>query len=125
MREPDETKSLPALVADLGERGVSLPKTEATRAIDTDAQSHVQHSVDAVLASAEREHRNTVEPLYEGHSEYGTPSSLRTQKTRVFMKWVAKKLAMKWQKPYSEVIGWVQARMSFAILGVWSGASEE
>ena len=25
------------------------------------------------------------------------------------------KLAMKWQNPYSEVMGWVQARMSFAV----------
>ena len=71
MREPDEMKNLSALVADLGVRGVWLPKTdhEAIRAIDTDAQSHVQHSVDPLLASADREKRKTVEPLYEGHSE--------------------------------------------------------
>ena len=51
MRESDETKNLPALVAYLGVRGVWLPKTEAICAIDTDTQSHVQNSVDAVLDS--------------------------------------------------------------------------
>lgn len=29
----------------------------------------------------------------------------------MFMKRVAGKLAMKWQKPYSEVMGWVQVQM--------------
>ena len=38
------------------------------------------------------------------------------QEARVFMKQVAGKLAIKWQRSYSEVMGWVQARMSFAIL---------
>ena len=38
------------------------------------------------------------------------------REARVFMKRVAEKLAIKWQRSYSEVMGWVQARMSFAIL---------
>ena len=41
VKEPDETRNLPALVADLGVRRVWQPQTEAffdIRVIDTDAQ---------------------------------------------------------------------------------------
>ena len=61
VRAPDDTRNLPALVADLGVRGVWQPQTEALfdiRVIDTDAQSHVQRSVDAALASAESEKKS-------------------------------------------------------------------
>ena len=61
MRAPDDTRNLPALVADLGVRGVWQPQTEALFdicVIDTDAQSHVQRSVDAALASAESEKKS-------------------------------------------------------------------
>ena len=36
------------------------------------------------------------------------------QEARVFMK--REKLAIKWQRSYSEVMGWLQVKMSFAIL---------
>ena len=124
VREPDEARNLPALVADLGVRGVWQPQTEALfdiRVIDTDAQSHVQRSVDAVLASAEREKkRKYSEAAMARHASF-SPFVLSVdgqmgREARVFMKRVAEKLAIKWQRSYSEVMGWVQARMSFAIL---------
>ena len=48
----------PALIADLGVRGVWIPQGEAlfdVRVVDTDAASYVNRSVSAVLASAEEE----------------------------------------------------------------------
>ena len=48
----------PALIADLGVGGVWIPQGEAlfdVRVVDTDAASYVNHSVSAVLASAEEE----------------------------------------------------------------------
>ena len=45
-----------------------------------------------------------------------TTTGKKMEEARVLMKQVAEKLAMKWQKSYSEVMGWVQVRMFFAIL---------
>ena len=95
----------------------------AIRVIDTDAQSHVQcsRSVDAVLASAEREKKRKYSGAAMAHHAFFSPlvSSVdgqMGQEARVFMKQVVEKLAIKWQRSYSEVMGWVQTRMSFAIL---------
>ena len=100
------------------------PQTEALfdiRVIDTDAQSHVQRSVDAVLASAEREKkRKYSEAAMARHASFSpfvlSVDGQMRREARVFMKRVAEKLAITWQRSYSEVMGWVQARMSFAIL---------
>ena len=61
VREPilcDGDNDSPALIADLGVRGVWIPQGEAlfdVRVVDTDAASYVNRSVSAVLASAEEE----------------------------------------------------------------------
>ena len=61
VREPivcDGDNDSPALIADLGVRGVWIPQGEAlfdVRVVDTDAASYVNCSVSAVLASAEEE----------------------------------------------------------------------
>ena len=58
MREMDEERGVPALIADLVVRGVWQPHTEALfdiRVVDTDAQSYAYRAVNAVLATAERE----------------------------------------------------------------------
>ena len=50
-RDVDDARNLPALVADLGVRGVWQPQAEVVfdvHVIDTDAQSHAQQSVKAV-----------------------------------------------------------------------------
>ena len=54
----NDSQSIPALLADLRVRGVWQPQAEALfdiRVVDTDAQSHVNCTVDSVLASAEKE----------------------------------------------------------------------
>eukprot|EP00731_Ephydatia_muelleri_P028830 Em0020g474a len=56
IQEAREVTDEPSLVADLGVRGVWQPQTQALfdiRVIDTDAPSHVNRSVAAILASAE------------------------------------------------------------------------
>ena len=94
MREPDEARNLPALVADLEVRGVWQPQTEALfdiRVIDTDAQSHVQRSVDAVLASAEREKKRKYSEAAMARHASCSPFVLSVdgqmvREARVFMK---------------------------------------
>ena len=124
VREPDEMRNLPALVADLGVRGVWQPQTEALfdiRVIDTDAQSHAERSVEAVLTSAEKEKKRKYnEAAMARHASFSpfvvSVDGRMGREARVFLKRLAEKLTMRWQKPYSEVMGWVQARMSFATL---------
>ena len=63
IREPivgdaDPVRGLPALVADLGVRGLWAAQTEALFDIcvmDTDTQSYISRTVDSVLLSAEKE----------------------------------------------------------------------
>ena len=57
VREANDSLGMSALIADLGVRGVWQPQTEALfdiRVVDTDAQSYTEHSVEAVLSSAEQ-----------------------------------------------------------------------
>ena len=56
VREANDSLGMPALIADLGVRGVWQPQTEALfdiRVVDTDAQSYTERSVEVVLSSAE------------------------------------------------------------------------
>ena len=64
VKDADPVRGLPALVADLGVRGLWAAQTEALldiRVMDTDAQSYTSSTVDSVLLSAENEKkkRNT------------------------------------------------------------------
>lgn len=59
VRNGDE--SSPALIANLGARGVWIPQAEAlldVKVPDTDAGSYVNHSVSGVLATAEEEKKH-------------------------------------------------------------------
>ena len=38
------------------------------------------------------------------------------REARYFVKRMAEKLSLKWSKPYSEVMGWVRASLSFVVL---------
>ena len=55
MRDADPVRGLPALVADLGVRGLWAAQTEALlniRVMDTDAQSYTRRTFNSVLLSA-------------------------------------------------------------------------
>ena len=72
IREADVALQAPALVADLGVRGVWQPRSAVlpdNRVIDTDAQSYAHRDVGEVLAAAEREKltRKKMADFKEGH----------------------------------------------------------
>ena len=96
------------LIADLRVRGVWELQVDAifdVRVVDTDAPSYCSHSPHAVLWSAEVEKKRK-------YSLVG----LLGGKANFFLKCLADHLAVKWEKSYSAVMGWVKARLSFAIL---------
>ena len=124
VREADEARGIPALVADLGVRGVWQPQAEAlfdVRVVDTDAQSYVQRAVSAVLASAEREKKRKYSQAIEARHASFFPfvlsvDGLLAREARFVLKHFADRLATKWSRPYPEVMGWVKTRLSFATL---------
>ena len=68
IQEACEVASEPSLIAEFGVRGVWQPQAQAlfdVRVIDTDAPSHVQRSVAAVLASAEQEKKEKMQLLLD------------------------------------------------------------
>ena len=71
-----EDDSSPTLIADLGVKGVWTPQAEAlfdVRVTDTDASSYVNHSVAAVLASAEEEKKRKYLSAAESRRSSFTP----------------------------------------------------
>ena len=91
------------------------------RVTDTDAPSHSQRVVTAILSSAKEEKKK----------KYSEAAALRRasfiplvvsvdgvlgREANCLVKQLAQKLAHKWDKSNSEVIGWMRARLSFAIL---------
>jgi hypothetical protein len=124
VREADEARGITALFADLGVRGVWQPQSEAlfdVRVVDTDAQSYVQRSVSAVLATAEREKKRKYTQATEARHASFSPFVLSVdgflaREARFVVRRFADRLAIKWGKSYSEVMGWMKTRLSFAIL---------
>ena len=117
-------RGLPALVADLGVRGLWAAQTEALfdiRVMDTDAQSYTSGTVDSVLLSAENEKKKKYLDAVEARHASFTPFVISIDgvlacETNSVMKHLATKIALKWEIPLSEVTGWVRATLAFAIL---------
>ena len=64
VREADENNGIPALVVDLGVRGVWQPQSEALfylRVVVTDTQSSACRSMSAVLSAAEKEKKRLMQ----------------------------------------------------------------
>ena len=124
VQEANDAEGVPSLIADLSIRGVWQPQTVAlfdVRVTDTDAPSHSQRVVSAILSSAEEAKKK----------KYSEAAALRRAsftsfvvsvdgvlggEASFFIKHFAQKLAHKWDKSNSEVLGWMRARLSFAIL---------
>ena len=124
VQEVNDAEGVPSLIADQSIRSVWQPKTVAlfdVHVTDTDTLLHSQRVVTAVLFSAEEEKKK----------KYSEAAALRRasftslvvsvdgvlgREANVFVKQLAQKLAHKWDKSNSEVIGWMRARLSFAIL---------
>ena len=127
IKEPvvrDGSTGADTLIADLCVRGVWEPQTEALfdiRVVDTDARSYRTRPPRDVLSTAEGEKkRKYLQACQDRHATF-TPlcvsvDGMLGSESEFFVKRLSDFLAAKWERPYSVVIGWVRARLSFAIL---------
>ena len=121
VQEADDSRGRPALISI---RGVWQPQTAALLdvcVIDTDAQSYASRTVDAVLCSAEQEKKRKYSAAVEDrHASFThfvvSVDGILGHDAQHLMKRLCDQIAMKWEKSHSEVMGWVHARMAFAIL---------
>ena len=89
--------------------------------VDTDAPSYCSRLPQAVLWSAEVEKKRKYSLACQAHHASFTPLCFRVDclldgKANFFLKCLADHLAARWEKSCSVVMGWVKARLSFAIL---------
>ena len=124
VKESDIENETPALIADLAIRGVWLPQAEAlfdVRVIDTDAQSYSNRTPRDVIKTAENEKKAKYSRACEDRRAQFTPICVSVDgvfgsESEVFIKRIAESLTVKWEKPYSDVIGWIRTRLGFAVL---------
>ena len=107
---------------DLGIRGVWQPQVEALfdiRVIDTDAPSYRRRSPVSVLDSGAVEKKRVYQSAVEDRRGNFTPfvqsvDGLLQREASHFLKHLSASLACKWEKPFSEVVAYVRARLLFA-----------
>ena len=127
VREPivcDGDNDSPALIADLGVRGVWIPQGEAlfdVRVVDTDAASYVNRSVSAVLASAEEEKKRKYLSAAELRHASFTPFVVSVDGALghgalMFLQRLADRLSSAWGKSYGHVLMWIKVRLAFAVV---------
>ena len=124
IREPNVQKNVPALVADLSVRGVWQSQTTTffdVRVVDSDASSYVQRDVNAVLSSIEHIKKQKYSQAAECVHASFTPFVVTADgalgvEGKAFMHLLSEKIAATWHKSNSEVMGYVRARLMFAIL---------
>ena len=127
VKEPivcDGSGSADSLIADLSVRGVWEPQTEALfdiRVVDTDARSYRARSPRDVLSCAEVEKKCKYLQACQDRRATFTPLCISVDdmlgsEAEFFVKRLGDFLAARWERPYSVVMGWVRARLSFAVL---------
>ena len=129
IKEPvvcDGSAGADTLITDLCVCGVwePQPRTEALfdiRVVDTDAQSYLAHSPRDVLYSAEGEKKRKYLQACQNRCTTFTPlcvsvDGMLGSEGEFFVKRLSDFLAARWDRPYSVVMGWVRACLSFAIL---------
>ena len=89
--------------------------------VRTDAPSNSKGVVIAILTSAEEEKKKKYSEAAALHRASFTPlvvsvDGVLGREANFIVKHLAEKLAHKWEKFNSEVLGWMRARLSFAIL---------
>jgi len=107
---------------DLLIRGFWTPGTDCildVRVTDTDAKSYCNRTPSKVLESHEKEKKRKYLGSCLENRRHFTPfvisvDGLLGREAQTFAKRLAVKLAGKWQKPYSQVCGYVKARLSIA-----------
>ena len=106
MQEADNTRGIPALIADLGIRGIWQPQTEALfdiRVVDTDAPSYVKRTVEAVLQTAEQEKKKYLEAVQTRRATFSpfvvSVDRVLGREANVLIKHLAEKIAYTWESP--------------------------
>ena len=120
----DGSAGADTLIADLCVHGVSEPQTEALfdiRVVDTDAWSNHTCRPCDVLGSAEVEKKcKYLQACQNQHATFAplcvSVDGMLDSQAEFFVKKLGDFLAARWERPYSIVMGWVRARLSFAIL---------
>ena len=121
----DANESGGALVGDLKLRGFWQSQVDCildVRVVDIDeCPSHVNRPVRSVLASAESEKKRKYFDAVEFRRGTFTPFVLSVdgvlgQAAETFVKHLASTLVFKWDKSYSEVMGWMRATLSFSTI---------
>jgi hypothetical protein len=124
VREANDSNNIPALIADLGVRGVWEAQTTALfdiRITDTDAKSYLSRPVEAVLSYAETEKKHKYGQACRERRANFTPfvasvDGALGKEASFFLKYLSDRLATKWKRNYSDVVRWARTRLSFAIL---------
>ena len=114
----------PGLRGDLACRGVWEPQRVAlfdVRVLDSDAPSYGSRAVLSVLSAAEEEKkRKYLNACEERHATFTplvcTADAVFAPQMNNFIKHTAERLADRWLRPYSTVMGWLRPRLAFAIL---------
>ena len=112
------------LIADLCVRGVSLPQAEALfdiRIIDTDAQSYLGRSPTQVISVAESEKKRKYLDAAAARRAHFTPlcfsvDGVAGSEAASFLKRLVYCLSARWERSYADIMYWIRARLSFAIL---------
>jgi hypothetical protein len=91
------------------------------RITDVDAKSNLSKDPDKVLAAHEREKKKKYLGACLEQRRHFSPFVVSTdgllgKEAKILLKKLSARLAEKWEKPYSEVCGYVNARMSIAIV---------
>ena len=120
IREPNVQNNVPALVADLSVRSQTTTFFDV-RVVDSDASSYVQRDVNAVLSSIEQLKKQKYSQAAECVHASFTPFVVTADgalgvEGKAFVHLLSEKIAATWHKPNSEVMGYVRARLMFAIL---------
>ena len=124
VREADTVTGAQALIADLAVRGVWMPQVEALfdiRVVDTDAKSYGNSAPFDVLTRAEKEKKAKYTLACEERRAVFTPLCISVdgmlgRETDHFLRRLGERLSVKWERSYSQVMEWVRARISFAVL---------
>eukprot|EP00923_Selenidium_pygospionis_P053640 GHVN01093213.1.p1 GENE.GHVN01093213.1~~GHVN01093213.1.p1 ORF type:complete len:137 (+),score=20.63 GHVN01093213.1:337-747(+) len=105
-------------------RGVWSPQTAAlldVRVVDTDAPSNMKLETRQVLKKNEEEKKRHLGEACVERRAHFTPFVVSVDgafgaEANTFLSQIARKLVLKWEMKYSQVMRWVRTRMSFAVL---------
>jgi hypothetical protein len=124
VRESDDARNIPALIADLSVRGVWQAQTTALfdiRVVDTDALSYLNRTVTSVLTSAETAKKAKYHQACEQRRASFTPFvvsvvGMLAKEAKFFLKRLSETLAERSGKSHSELANWTRTHISLAVL---------